>query len=181
MFDNDREVDLEQASISALLGYQVSTRVGVVASAGAILGGSVNHGAEGDVGMGVMASISASYLALYETEWRPFVLGSLTIGYSRTSAVSDDNARHTWTASDLRPGLMVGKTIAQRFVPFVAARVFGGPVKWKLGGESVTGSDKYHYTVGGGITYRIPGTLDLFVEAMGLGEKSGSLGVSVAF
>ncbi len=159
----------------------MSTRVGLVATAGAILGGSVNHGTEGDVGTGVMASISASYLALYETESRPFVLGSLTIGYSRTSAVSDDNTRHTWTAGDVRPGLMVGKTIAQRFVPFATARVFGGPVKWKLGGESVTGSDKYHYTLGGGLTYRMPGVLDLFVEVMGLGEQSASLGLSVAF
>ena len=181
VFDGDQNVDIEQASVSATLGYQVSTRWGVVASAGGILGGTVNHGVDGDIGSGVVASLSGTYLALYESEKRPFVLGSLTIGHSRTSAVSDDTMRHDWIAYDLRAGIMVGKTIGERFVPFASARAFGGPVDWKLGGEDVIGSDKYHYTLGLGASYRIPGKIDFFAEVLGLGEKSASLGGSVAF
>jgi hypothetical protein len=76
---------------------------------------------------------------------------------------------------------MVGKTIGERFVPFVTGRIFGGPVSWHLGGEDVLGSDRYHYTVGGGATYRIPGKLDIFAEVLGLGEESVSLGASASF
>tara|TARA_R110002096_G_scaffold436051_2_gene666279 strand:- start:23283 stop:23786 length:504 start_codon:yes stop_codon:yes gene_type:complete len=167
--------------VSATLGYQVSTRWGVVGSVGGILGGTVNHGTDGDMGSGVVASISGTYLALFETEKRPFVLGTLTFGHSRTSAVSDDNLRYDWTAYDVRAGVMLGKTFAQRFVPFASARAFGGPVDWKLGGEDVIGSDKYHYTVGLGMNYQIPGKASLFAEVLGLGEKSASVGGSIAF
>lgn len=181
VFDGDREIGLEQASTSAILGYQASTRLGIVGSVGAILGGSVDHGAEGDVGGGVVGSLTATYLGLYETDSRPFLLGSLTLGHSRASAVSDDRMRYDWIATDLRAAAMVGKTVAGRFVPFASARVFAGPVSWRLGGERVTGSDLYHYTIGLGASYRIPGKLDLFAEVLGLGEESASLGASVSF
>jgi hypothetical protein len=89
--------------------------------------------------------------------------------------------RYDWTASDARIGIMVGKTFAERVVPFVAARAFLGPVDWKLRGVDVRGSDLHHYAVGGGTSYRIPGKLDLFAEVIALGEQSASLGVSVPF
>lgn len=181
VFDGDQNVDIEQSSVSGILGYQLSTRAGLVASAGGILGGTVNHGTEGDIGSGLVVSLSANYLALYETDTRPFLLGSVTFGHSRTSAVSDDNMRHDWNAFDMRAGLMVGKTISDQFVPFASARAFAGPVSWKLGGEDVVGTDKYHYTLGLGATFRIPGKLDLFAEVLGLGEKSASVGGSVSF
>ena len=37
------------------------------------------------------------------------------------------------------------------------------------------------YTVGAGASYRIPGKLDLFVEALALGEQSASAGASLSF
>lgn len=178
-FEGDTRVDLEQASVSAILGYQVSTRVGLVASLGAILAGEVDVSSSEDMGKGVLGSLTATYLPFYETETRPFILGSFTLGHSRTSAVSDDGRRHDWTAVDGRLGLMVGKTFAERYVPFVVARAFAGPVSWTLGGEDVYGGDVYHYTVGVGASYRIPGTLDLFAEVLALGERSASFGMSL--
>jgi hypothetical protein len=175
------EVDVEQVTVSAILGYQVSTSVGLVASVGAILGGSVDTTIEGDVGKGVVGSVTATFLPFFETESRPFILGSLTLGHSRTTAVSDDNMSYDWTATDMRLGIMVGKTFAESFVPFAAARAFAGPVSWRLGGQDVSGSDKYHYAVGIGSSYRIPGKLDVFMEVIALGEQSASVGVSAPF
>ncbi len=180
-FDNDQDVDIEQSSVSATVGYQLSTRWGVVGSLGGILGGTVTTDVEGDIGTGITGSISGTYLAMYEGEKKPFILGSLTFGSSRTSVVSDDTMEHTWQAFDLRAGCMVGKTFAERFVPFASARVFGGPVLWTLGGEDVIGSDIYKYTLGAGFTYRIPGTFSIFVEALPVGEQSASLGASMTF
>ena len=179
-FDDNQEVDVEQATLSAIVGYQLSPKTGLVASVGAIVGGEVDHGnTTGDVGGGVLGAVTVTYLPFYETESRPFILGSFTFGYSRTSAVSDDGMRHDWTATDARLGLMLGKTFAERYVPFVSARAFGGPVSWTLGGDEVTGSDIYHYTLGLGGSYRIPGKLDIFVEVLGLGEQSASAGMSL--
>lgn len=174
-------MDVQQATVSAILGYQLSTRTGVVASVGAILGGSVDSTSEGDVGKGVVASATVTYLPFFETESRPFILGSLTLGHSRTTAVSDDSMSYDWTATDARLGIMVGKTFADRIVPFAAARAFAGPVFWTLGGEDVAGGDLYHYAVGAGCSYRVPGKLDLFAELIALGEKSASVGASVPF
>ena len=96
-------------------------------------------------------------------------------------AKSDDGENHKWSATDLRAGIMVGKTFADRLVPFLAARAFAGPVNWHLGGEDVTGSDVYHYTVGAGFTFRMPGVLDAFAEAMPIGAQSLTLGASASF
>jgi hypothetical protein len=141
----------------------------------------VDHTTEGDVGAGFLGSLTATYLPLFESERRPFLLTTLTAGYARTSAVSDDNMRYRWSAGDLRLGVMLGKTFFDRLIPFATARLFGGPVSWKLGGEDVVGSDIYHYTVGLGTTYRIPGKLDIFVEALGLGEQSARIGGTFSF
>ena len=178
-FEGETEVDMEQASVSAIVGYQLSTKVGLVASVGGILGGKVKHTTSEDMGKGALASLTVTYLPLFETDTRPFLLGSFTLGGSRTNAVSDDGRRHDWTAADGRLGLMMGKTFAERYVPFVAARVFAGPVAWKLGGESASGSDVNKYTVGFGGSYRIPGKLDVFAELLALGERSASFGLSL--
>jgi len=129
--------------------------------------------------VGALASVSGSVLALYETRRRPFVLASVALSGSTTTAISDDGERHRLTAADLRLGAMVGKTFFDRLVPYAAVRVFGGPVRWHIDGESVTGQDRYHYTVGGGLSVRLPADINIFVEAMPLGEQSGSLGASL--
>lgn len=185
-FDNDQEVEVEQASLSATLGYQLSTRLGITGSAGLIVGGTMtpsegNAGGEGDVGRGFTGSLSLNYLPLFESESRPFVATSLTLGGSFASPESDDGERHGWRAFDARLGLMVGKTVFDHLVPFAAARAFGGPVSWTLGGEEVVGADIYHYTVGAGALYQVPGSFSLFAELLALGERSASLGGSLAF
>ena len=172
---------MKQLGVSATLGYQVTARLGITASAGAILGGTVVHSAEGEVGRGVAGSLSLNYLALFESDSRPFLATSITLGAATSSPVSDDGQRHRWTAGDLRLGAMVGKTFFDRLVPFASARAFAGPVSWNLGGEDVLGSDIHKYTVGAGALFHIPGSWAFFAEALPLGEQSASLGGSLSF
>jgi len=176
-----QEVDFEQLSTSATFGWQASPRLGLVASLGSLVAGSVDVSMGGDFGVGALASVSVTALALFETARRPFLLASFTVGGVTAKAQSDDGQDHRWTAFDMRLGLMVGKTFADRFVPFITARAFAGPVSWRLGGRDVTGSDIYKYTVGGGLTIRVPGTLDVFAEALPLGARSLSIGGSASF
>lgn len=177
----DRDVDLEQLTANATLGWQRSPRWGFLLTLGGVIDGAVTTDMERDVGPGFVGSVGATWLPLFETERRPFLLTSLSFGGSMTTAESDDGQAHRWTAFDLRLGAMLGKTFADRFTPFVAGRVFAGPVSWRLGSESETGGDAHKYTAGGGLSFRIPGSLDLFAEVMPVGEQSASLGGSLAF
>jgi hypothetical protein len=135
---------------------------------------------EGDVGTGVIGSVSGSWLAVFEKPRRPFLAFSLTAGASTTTAGSDDDRRRRLTAADLRAGVMAGKTFG-RLVPFVAARAFAGPVSWRLGGQRVTGGDVHHYAVGAGFTLRLPARMDLVAEVMALGEQSVTAGVTYRY
>jgi hypothetical protein len=181
-----REIGLEQSSVVATVGRQWGPRWGLVGGVGLILGGAVTNAAgtdrETDVGVGGMITITGTWLVAFEQPGRPFVLLSATTSISTTTAVSDDGLDHRLTAGDLRAGVMVGKTFVERVVPYVAARAFGGPVIWTVGGEAVSGGDVHHYTLGGGLIVRLPaGRLDLFAEAMPLGEQSASAGVTASF
>jgi hypothetical protein len=178
-----RHVDLREATAFATLSWQKSPRWSYQLTAGGIFDGSVDpSGADqGDVGAGGALSVGASWLGVYEDERRPFLQLAGTFGFSTVTAISDDGERHRLTAGDLRLGALVGKTFFSRVTAYAAARVFGGPVFWRLGGESVVGGDTHHFAVGAGAILRLPGRVDVFAEGMALGERSVSLGAGVAF
>jgi hypothetical protein len=174
-------VDLAEQSVVASLGHHSSPRWGVTAALGAVLDGSATTAhSQGDVGAGVVGSLTGSWLPLYEGARRPFLMMSFSLGASRTTAVSDDGQRHPLTAGDARVAAMVGKSFGP-VVPFLGARAFGGPVSWRLGGASVTGGDAHHYAIGAGLSVHLPARLDLFAEGMPLGERSATAGVSVRY
>jgi hypothetical protein len=176
------DVDLEEASVIASLGYHKGPRWGITGGIGAILGGTATvAGHDGDIGPGVIAEISGSWLAAFEKRRRPFVMLSLSLGASTARAVADDDRRRRLTAGDIRAALLVGKSFGRRLVPYVAARAFAGPVYWRIGGASVVGGDAHHYTVGGGLTVRLPARLDLIAEILPLGEQSATAGLTYRY
>src|SRR5688572_10809852 len=175
-------VDLEESNATLSVGYHFNTRWGITGGVGMIFGGTatIDGGAAGDVGRGLLVSASASYLAMFEKPSRPFLLLTLSAGVSTTTAVSDDGERHRLTAGDARLAVLVGKSFG-RFVPFAGARAFGGPVFWRIGGAEVKGGDAHHYAVGAGVTVRLPARFDLIAEVMPLGEQSATAGVTYRF
>ena len=182
--DDDRRVHLAELTAFATLSWQRTPRYSLQLTAGGIFDGSATpSGAKsGDVGGGGALSLGWSWLPVYESEeGRPFVQLAASLGFSSTTAVSDDAKRYRLTSGDLRLGVLVGKTFFERLTVYAAGRVFGGPVWWHLGGESVTGGDAHHFALGGGAIVRLPARFDLFVEGMGLGEQSVSLGAGLAF
>ena len=174
----DGEVSLSEATIMASASYQPNPSVSLDLGLGAILGGEMGEHA-GDVSPGAAVSAAATWLALFETERRPFLLLSFSLAGSRTEAVSDDGEEHALSAFDARLGAMVGKTFGPA-TPYAVARAFGGPVSWTLGGEEVSGGDAHHYTVGAGAALRLGRRLNLGVEGMALGERSATLSASLA-
>lgn len=174
----DGEVSLSEATIMASASYQPGPSFGLNLGLGAILGGEMGDHA-GDVSPGAAVSAAATWLALFETERRPFLLLSFSLAGSRTEAVSDDGEEHALSAFDARLGAMVGKTFGPA-TPYAVARAFGGPVSWTLGGEEVSGGDVHHYAVGAGAALRLGRRLNLGVEGMALGERSATLSASLA-
>lgn len=147
-------------------------------TAGGIVAGSIEgrpvHG-------GATVSGGASWLVLYEGERRPFVALTASLGAAVMRAIADDGRTRTFSPWDVRGGAMVGKTLFGHVVPYIAARVFGGPVFWHRGGDSVIGSDRYHVTAGLGVIARLPERLDLSLEAMPLGERSATGAITARF
>jgi hypothetical protein len=167
---------VEQLASTATIGNFPSPRWGWSASAGGILAGQIDGR---DLSGGATVAGTFSWLPVYERARRPFVALTGTIGASYVRAPSDDLMMHSWWAFDLRGGVTVGKTLAGRWVPYASARAFGGPVYWQHAGQSVTGNDRYHVTLGAGLIVRMPGSVDVTLEGMPLGERSAALGVTL--
>jgi hypothetical protein len=183
-FDGTR-VHLGEVTGFATLSLQRSPRVSWQLTLGGIFDGTattegVSDG-DGDVAGGGAVSVGWSYLALYEEDRRPFLQVAASAGVSVVSARADDGERHLMTSGDLRVGVLVGKTFWARLTTYAAARGFFGPVFWHVDGEARMGGDVHHYALGLGAILRLPGNVDLFVEGMGLGEQSASLGAGVSF
>jgi|GEM_PF-945284 len=164
--------------------------------AGGIAGGELTRGAARD-GIGPGGSVFVG-IAKRIVEGRgavPFVQLTGTISathaLTRTRSTSSlaapapaANADTTaaFTAVDFRFGAIAGKTFGGVFTPYVTARVFGGPVLWRIEGDTVVGTDLYKYQVGGGLSLALfERHLDLFAEGIGLGERGVAAGVGTTF
>lgn len=132
------------------------------------------NGVTSTVSPGPLGAVTASFRPLDEGTAAPFVLFSASMAASVSRA---DEA--TLSAFDLRLGVAAGKTIADVVTPYVLARAFGGPVFWSIAGASATGTDAYHYQLGGGVSVRV-GRVDFVAEGVPLGERSVVVGAGLA-
>ena len=171
-------IPLRETAATLTIGDFPTARFGWSVTAGGIVTGSIDGR---DVRGGGTLGGSATWLAVYERAARPFVAVSASLGTALIRGVADDGSTHAWSAWDLRGGAIVGKTFAGRLVPYLAARAFGGPVFWHRGTASETGTDRYHVTVGLGVTVRMPARFDVTLEVMPLGERSATAGLTWHF
>ena len=125
----DHELYAEQARYAALatLAYLPTAKLVLQAGLGAAFGGSLNL-ADGQY------QFSPGPTALLGADFRPFDDGRffliLTAALSFASARTHKSgeASEGYQAFDLRLGTQFGIQLARSFRPYVAARVFGGPI-----------------------------------------------------
>lgn len=181
VFDGARQ-HLEEASIAAAFTYRPST-VSFQVSLGALLGGSL----DGELGNyrlqpGVVSSVSVGLTMLDGTGPRPYLAFTAALGVAtaQTHSTSDPADRPRFTALDLRAAVVLGKQLFGFWLPYVGAATFGGPVWFSAAGQPHTGSDRYHYRLSAGSSFRLPAHLEAFVEVGFLGEQNllGGLGWS---
>ncbi len=182
-FDDDLDVDLEMTTVSISGAWLRSPRWTIRAGAGLILDGTLQS-ATGPVHQlepGGTVALGVEYRARSGAAGNPFMDLSLFLGasWAQTVAANSDQQK-SYFAADARLGVRAGWTIGGNIFPYVAARIFGGPVNWELEGEDVVGTDIHHYQVALGTATQI-GQVGVFVEWAGLGERALGAGMSTAW
>ncbi len=183
-FGNFRSAET-RGSVIASLAYQPTRRLTFQLAAGSTVGGHIDSPAGVyDFLPGLTVAIGASYRLIQGT--RPFVIltANLSVSDAETQlsgAYAASNSEVRYDAADLRGGVLVGTTLWRLLSPYAVVRAFGGPVYWSLQGEDVIGTDAHHYQVGAGLTVVVVHRLDVFVEAIPLGERSLAAGAAFAF
>ena len=181
-FDGNRQ-HLEEASAALAFTYRPSA-LSFQVSLGAILAGSVT-GPLGDYDLkpGILGSASVAYTVLDGDGPRPYLAlsGSLSLSIAPTHSRSSPSDRPDFTATDLRASVVLGKRLFEVWMPYVGAAVFGGPVWFAPGGQSLTGSDVHHYRLSAGSSFSLPAHLEAFIEVGFLGEQAVLGGLGWAF
>jgi hypothetical protein len=134
---------------------------------------------EYDFSPGPIASLGLDWRAWQSGPWFALLTSTLSASVARTQLPG--SPAETYAAFDLRLGGQFGVELARLLQPYALARVFGGPVFWKHGGEDVSGTDTHHVQLGAGLALRLGARGNLFVEAVPLGERALSAGAAVAF
>lgn len=186
-FSNGAELDAERDTVALTFEARLGRRFALSVAAGALAGGTLGAArAQRTMGPGPVLALSLAYtLVEQEAYGRPFVLLTGTLAGVAATLGPEPGAKGdaAYVAMDLRAGALVGTSLPlgrASLVPYAAVRAFGGPIVTALGGATVTGTDAYKHQLGGGaiFTYR---RIDVFVEAIALGERAIIGGAGVSF
>jgi len=184
-FNGDSTLDETRHVAFASLDYMATTTWTFELGVGSILGGALRSPtAEYNLSPGLLASAGAAWRVVEADDIRPFVVMTAQLAVVATStkdAASPSAASVHYTAVDGRFGASAGWPLWQTLTPFVLARAFGGPVFWEYQGVSQTGTDVHHFQIGGGLLLRLARVVDIFAEAVPLGEQSISAGAGFVF
>lgn len=177
----DPPAKLREQAFSASVEIKRSPTFGVMISPGGVLGGTIEvEGVKHSISPGPLLGVAASWRVVDPATSPLFVLFGASLSAS-TVMTSVDLQRARLTAADLRFSFVAGKTFFDVLSPYAVVRAFGGPVYWKIRGETVSAGDRYHYHAGLGLSLAIPAGIDAFAEIAPLGEKRATLGVGATF
>lgn len=172
-FDNASEFALSQFAGSATVGYALPSRWSFRAAVGTIIDGELSAGQRtDDISAGLTGGVGVAKLWPVRNHY--FVTGSVDLSASRVTTHQGFEPGVTFIATDLRVGAVVGKTLG-RFSPFLATRVFGGPVFWRYNGRDIIGTDIYKFQVGGGLSVMAGNGLSVMANVSVLGEQAASI------
>lgn len=182
LFGSAGRADLTRHAALAGTELPLGPRLSVQVGAGGVIGGALTHSVSRDeIGPGWSAYAGLAGRAITGEGAAPFVQLSGVVSTTHM-ATKTPTESPTYRALDVRLGAMVGKTFARTVTPYAAARVFGGPIFWRLAGQAATGTDLYKYQLGAGVAVSVlDRRLDAFVEGIALGERGVSAGLGTTF
>lgn len=171
------------STISLAGGWLINDSWTLRGGFGLILDGEMETpgGAVHEVEPGGLVSLGMEHRVMVGQGTTPFVDLSLFLGASWTETSDPDtDLKTSYFATDARFGARSMWNINNNTFPYVAARVFGGPVSWELLDEDLTGTDVNHYQIALGTAVQL-GPVGVFAEWAGLGEKAVSAGLSTSW
>lgn len=187
-FDGD-EVGFEKASVLYGSDFVLSPRVLLSIGAGGVFFGrltlppKLGRGRDRSLAPGWIASVAATFRVVDDQGPVPYVLLTASAGAmhaaTREHPTELPGVRGAYTGVDLRFGVTIGKTFADVVSPYIAARVFGGPVIWSEAGEARLGSDLYHFQPAFGLSLILPQGLDVFAEGQPWFERGFVVGIGL--
>jgi hypothetical protein len=164
----------ERHTVMASYEHPMPGRWTLEVGAGSLLGGTVGNAT---FTPGVLAAVSISHLVAPPRSRyaAPFLLLSFTLAGVWAEVQTD------YVAFDFSAALAAGTSIKfgpHTLTPFIAGRVFGGPVFWR----GALGMDAYHYSLGPGLALGIAHSrVGLSFGCSVLGEKNIRGGATIAF
>ncbi len=185
-FSNDLRTPTERHAVMASFEHPMPKRWTLEVGAGSLVAGFLDTPiGRATFSPGVLASVSLSHLIVPSTGYaRPFVLLSFTLA-GVWAPTQLDGTTSDYVAFDFSASVAAGASIKfgrHALSPFIAGRLFGGPVFWTYQGSTVLGTDAYKYSLGPGLAASFEhGRVGLSLGAGLLGEKSLRGGVSVSF
>jgi hypothetical protein len=153
------------------------------AGAGALLGGSIED-LEGHhpFDPGLVLQVSGTWLLLAPREGRPFATATLGLSYLHASTQGASASPSVgFTAADAFVSASAGWPVTGWLAPYIAGKLFGGPVWWERSTGKVTGTDAYHYQVAVGAAAALPGKFDLLAEWSPVGARAVTVSVGRSF
>jgi len=191
-FGDGRRADATRNAAVLVWDHRLGSRWTLQIGLGALLGGSVTQTTPGGVTStfrpGVLGSVGLTH-RVFEADGgavdgKPFLMTTYTLSFALTTTQGAGGAEQptAYSAFDVRLGVILGTTLAKTFTPYLATRVFGGPIFWTYQGASVLGTDAYKYELGGGLAVSlVRARLALFVDGSVLGERNVRGGASLSF
>ena len=179
VFDGAARASLRQWSAVATASRRLSPGLSLQAGAGAILGGSLDDAAgRHRLAPGVAATAGLTWLLVPPRDGGPFVAASATLSLAAArTAAGQAGPGAPFRAVDLALSTSAGWPVGGWLAPYLAAKIFGGPVRWERGGAAVTGTDLHHFQVAAGLAAALPGRFDLLAEWAPLGARAVTVAV----
>jgi hypothetical protein len=177
------EADFEQETVLASLSWRRSPTFTLQASAGALLGGYVQDlDGRHPFDPGLVLQLSGTWLIKPPRDGGPFVVASLGLSFLHaTTQAGPGFPSAGFTAADAFASASAGWPIAGVLSPYLAGKLFGGPVWWHRASGPVTATDAHHYQLAAGVAAALPGKFDLLTEVAPLGERAVTVAVGRSF
>lgn len=189
IFSDGSSFAVKKSSLVYATDFVFSDRFAAEIAAGALLEGSLRL-TDGkstspirSLGPGWVGAASASWTVVKQDHYVPYVVLSGTFAATRTRTraepTSGVGSRGSYLGIDFRFGATLGETFWNVLSPYVAVRVFGGPVITTDADETLLGTDKYHVQPALGALVLLGHGVDFFAEGAPVLERGLTAGIGL--
>lgn len=185
-FSNNLRAPTERHALMASYEHPMKNHFTLEVGAGSLIAGFLDTPiGRASFSPGGLVDVSLSHLVIQPRGYaQPFLLLSLTLAgvFAETSL---SNLTTTYGALDFSAAVAAGASIrikTHAVTPFIAGRLFGGPVFWTYKSQPTLGTDAYKYSLGPGLAVSIAHSrLSLSAGASLVGERNLKFGLSASF